>query len=128
MAKKTGLMKRRGSSALAKSKSEVSKYRSKLSAMRRDAKQSATPEALMKAGCVLGGAAAAGAVQVYMPTLDPSGAIPSPVIMGLILMGAGAAMGGTWGPAMICASSGMLSGYVQAQVTNTMAAQAIPTA
>ena len=122
---KNSVSRRRGSSALSKAKSEVSKYRSKLSAVRREAKASATPDALMKAGCVLGGAAAAGAVQVYMPTLDPGGNIPSPVIMGLILMGAGAAVGGAWGPAMICASSGMLSGYVQAQVSTSMAAGAV---
>ncbi len=111
----------RKSSALAKEKAEVSKYRAKLSGLKRSYKESRVPSALMASGSVLAGAAAAGALQSSMPTMGQgNGAIPSPVVAGLVLMGAGAALGGNWGPMFITASSGMLAGYVQAQIYNGM--------
>ena len=61
-----------------------------------------------------------------MPVIGTgAGAFPTAVAAGLVLMGAGAAMGGAWGPMFITASSGMLAGYVQAQVYNGMQTAAV---
>lgn len=97
----------KGSTALTKAKTELTKYRGKLTAVRRDAKQSEVPNALMGAGAVLGGAAGCGAVRAMVG--DEFMGVPVDVALGLII--GGVSIG--WGsPIGVYVAAGALAPYV----------------
>jgi len=85
--------------------------------------------ALGNSATMLGGAAAAGAVRAYMPTV---GALPTDVALSLLTIGAGAAMKK---PMLVYLGAGMASayvgGYAQEVTSNFLYGQgtvAVPTA
>lgn len=97
----------RGSAALTKTKTELSKYKSKLSGVRREAKNSELPNALMGAGAVLGGAAGCGVARAFVG--DEFMGVPTDVGLGLLIGGISIGMGSSVG---VMLAAGCLAPYV----------------
>ena len=98
---------RGGSTALTKTKTELASYKSKLSGVRKKAKESELPNALMGAGAVLGGAAGCGVARAFVG--DEFMGVPTDVGLGLLIGGISIGMGSSIG---VMLAAGCLAPYV----------------
>lgn len=98
----------KGSRALTKAREELATYKSKLTRVRKDVKESKIPNALMGGGAVLGGAAVNGATRALLGRDDVMG-VPIDVAGGLLIGGISIGWGSPMG---VLFSTGMMAPYV----------------